>query len=360
MEAWTLELENLLLHALLQAWHVRNQRHFRGQMRPPLFSLHSTHNRLGEWSPGKRCISMSLPFIRQSGWRQVEAVLLHEMAHQYVYEVLGVHDEVPHGVAFRRVCQERGIDERASGFPLQEAAGDEHTDGTDNRILRRVRKLLALAGSENAHEADAAARAAKRLMLEHNLELQRAATDENYVIQTLHEPKVRLHAYQKMLGGIIAAHYFVHVVVARVYLPERGREGFVLEAAGTAENLKMARYIFRFLEGAAQRSFDSAAVEGRVSPKVRQRYLTGFVRGVGEKLRADEKIHEEEGLVWHGDPRLESFVARRFGRLSKSRVKATIDDAHLAGQKAGQKVVIHRAVEEPTNSRGRLLRGKSL
>lgn len=361
MQRWTLELENLLMRALLHAWQVQNHRHFRGQLRPPLFALRSEGNKLGEWSPNKRCISLSLPFIRKSSWRAVEAVLLHEMAHQYVNEILQVHDEVPHGDAFRRVCQERQIDARASGHPLDaQGQGDEDSDGPDHRVLRRVKKLLALAGSQNGHEADAAARAAQRLMLEHNLELQQAAREESYFVQPLHLPKLRLQAHEKILGGLIAAHYFVHVIVARVYLAERGREGFVLEAAGTAENLKMARYVFRFLDSAAQRSFDAAVEQGQVSSKAKLRYQTGFVRGVAEKLRAAEKTHAEEGLIWLGDPQLKAFVDRSFGRLSKSRIKATVDDAHLAGKKAGRKVVIHQAVEQPATSRGRLLRGRSV
>ena len=359
MEAWTFELENLLLHALLHAWQVQNHRHFRGQMQPPLFALRSAEDKLGEWAPSKRCISMSLPFVRKSSWREVESVLLHEMAHQYVHEILQVHDESPHGEAFRRVCHERQIDARASGHPNASNDLDDEARDTENRVLRRVRKLLALAGSQNWHEADAAARAAQRLMLEHNLALQQGAVNENYFVESLHEPKIRLHAHQKMLGGLIAAHYFVHVIVARVYLPERGKEGFVLEAAGTAENLKMARYVFRFLEGAAQRAFDAAVDEGRILQKSKQRYLTGFVRGVAEKLRVDEQKNDAEGLVWLGDPKLQSFVSRTFGRLSKSRIKATIDDAHLAGKKAGRKVVIHHAVEEPTKARGHLLRGRN-
>ena len=68
-------------------------------------------------------------------------VLKHEMAHQFVDEVLGVHDEPDHGPVFRQVCDERGIDARAAGAPDADRARDH--------VLDRIAKLLALAGSPN-------------------------------------------------------------------------------------------------------------------------------------------------------------------------------------------------------------------
>lgn len=352
MQPWTIELENLLLHALRQAWHVQNLQHFRAQLEPPMFALRPTNTKLGEWSPGARCISMALPFVRTATWRSVESVLQHEMAHQYVHEVLGIHDENPHGAAFQQVCRERHFDARAAGTPHVD---DADAPASEHRVQRRVRKLLALAASQNWHEADAAARTAHRLMLEYNLALQHESLEPDYLIRSLHEPQLRLHAHQKMLGGLLAAHYFVHVVVARVYLPNRGQAGFVLEAAGTADNLKMAEYVFRFLQSAAHRSFEDAVRDQALPPKSKSRFLTGFVRGVAEKLRAEAKIVAEEGLVWVGDPRLQSYVDRKFGRLSNSKITAKIDAAHLAGKRAGRNVVIHKPVEAPSLMRDRLL-----
>jgi thioredoxin reductase (NADPH) len=67
-----------------------------------------------------------------------------------VDEVLGVRDETAHGPTFARVCRERGIDARAAGL-AGVAAGTDET----SRILDRIQKLLALAGSSERHEAEA-------------------------------------------------------------------------------------------------------------------------------------------------------------------------------------------------------------
>src|SRR4030095_14857783 len=81
-------------------------------------------------------------------WATLVEVLKHEMAHQYVLEVLRIEDESAHGPAFRDVCQRLGIDAKAAGLPTTSSA---RTDDED-RVLSRIAKLLALAESSSVHE----------------------------------------------------------------------------------------------------------------------------------------------------------------------------------------------------------------
>src|SRR5436190_6614352 len=97
------------------------------------------------------------------------------MGHQFVDEVLGIRSETSHGETFRRVCAERGIDARAAGVPVVER---------EERTLDRIRKLLALAGSSNQHEAEIAMRRAHELMLRHNVE----CVPSGYEVRHLGDP----------------------------------------------------------------------------------------------------------------------------------------------------------------------------
>src|SRR5207247_2344668 len=97
-------------------------------------------------------------------WGALVEVLMHEMAHQYVDEILAARDVQAHGLLFQRVCREFHIDGRARGVPEVAAAGAREA------ILDKISKLLALATSPNPHEAESAMNAARRLMLKHNLE----------------------------------------------------------------------------------------------------------------------------------------------------------------------------------------------
>ena len=168
---WTAELERQLLFVLTSTWHTFNNDLFGGGLTLPVLVLEETTSRLGHWRRRDRTIGLSLPLIRTKPWPMVRAVLKHEMAHQYVDEVLGVLDSEPaHGPAFARVCADLQIDARASGFPDDDAADAEvEVDDATERVMRRVQKLFALAESDNANEAEAATKAAQRLMLEHNI-----------------------------------------------------------------------------------------------------------------------------------------------------------------------------------------------
>ena len=125
----------------------------------------------------------------------VREVLKHEMAHQFVHEVLGHQEEPSHGPSFQRVCQQLGIDPRASAVP---AAQRESSP-----IIERIHKLFALAGSQNPHEAEAAMRMAHRLMLKHNI--QQPNTDDAagpYAFRHLGRATGRISEAESLLAGL--------------------------------------------------------------------------------------------------------------------------------------------------------------
>jgi hypothetical protein len=79
--------------------------------------LTDTTNRLGRWAGSTRRLELSRPLVLARPWPEVRSVLEHEMAHQFVDEVLGIHDETAHGQTFQQVCAERGID-RVAGAAI--------------------------------------------------------------------------------------------------------------------------------------------------------------------------------------------------------------------------------------------------
>src|SRR5262249_7846916 len=151
-------------------------------------------------------------------WGVVVEVLKHEMAHQYVHEVLGKRDESAHGPAFRDLCEKLGIDAGAAGVPS--AAG---TTADDERVLGRIARLLALAESANVHEAQAAMNAAQRLMLKHNLESVADHRRPGYGFRHLGKPTGRVGEADRLLGAILGKHFFVEVIWVPVYRPAEGK-----------------------------------------------------------------------------------------------------------------------------------------
>ena len=338
--------ERALLQALLREWHRINVTRLDGALMPPTLELSDTVRRIGGWQRDTRTLSVSRALCIEQPWPVVREVLLHEVVHQYVHEVLEVHDETPHGPAFRDVCHRVGADPRAAGLPV--------TDEAEPTVMRRVRKLLALADSTNVHEAEAAARAAHKLMRRHNID--HAGEEAAFGIRALGRAQLRHMTHERLLSGLLGAHFFVRPVWVRAYLPERQRWGKVIEISGRPENLDLAEHVWHFVIDAAERLWEAHRAATDAKGRARGRYLAGVVTGFWEQLEAEARACEETGLVWVGDGALEDFVERRFANLQKGRRTSIRTDRHWAsGRAAGQSLRLRRPVGEEAGNRGRVL-----
>ncbi len=345
--AWTPELETALLRQLQVEVRWVNQTHFSDRLAPISLRLTDTQV-LGRFIARERTIELSRSLVLERPWGEVVEVLRHELAHQFVEEVLRVVDEPPHGPTFRRVCAERAIDARAAGRP-QAALGDPKVA----QLVEKVRRLLALAGSENEHEAELAMRRARELMLKHELSLE--GTERSYVFRQLGTPKLRKNSAESIVGGLLAEHFFVQVIWTYAYQPYSARVERVLEVCGKRENVAMAEYVHGFLLQTAERLWhDARASRPSLRGHDRAAFLEGVVQGFRHKLReAGDERPKGEGLVWVGDPGLDSYFARRNPRVRKESRRATMGWAVRAlGHQEGRKVVLHRPIEGGSGPRG--------
>jgi hypothetical protein len=357
------QLEAALLRELarLHAWD--NQLRFGRRLRPPVFRLSDAATRLGAWVRATRTIEMSRRLVVERPWPEVVEVLAHEMAHQFVDEVMGVQEETAHGESFRRVCAERGIDARAAGVPRpDDAAPAGVTDPRGaalERVRERVRKLFALAASSNQHEAEIAMRRAHELMLRHNIEEAQARAVAEFEVRHLGDPERRTTRVERDVMAILSEYFFVEVIEIPVYLARRGGHGHVFELAGTRANLEMAVHVHAFLLATAERLWWENRGDGRVkSGRDRLAYQTGVIRGFDDKLRGERVVLAGTGLVWRGDRRLEDFYRARHPRIVRRRQKVRINGAHAAGREAGRTIVLNRPIEHgPSGAAPRRLRG---
>jgi hypothetical protein len=353
--ALSAELEAALLRELRQRYDWENRERFAGKLRPPVILLADSTTHLGRWHSATRVLELARGFVLARPWLEVISVLEHEMAHQYVDEVLRVRHESPHGETFRRVCHERGIDARAAGAPAvgEPAPSDPGVD----RVLERIRKLLALAGSSNQHEAEIAMRKAHELMLRHNVEAAHA--DRHYEVRHLGDPERRETRVESEIAGLLSEFFFVKVIRVPVYLPRTGKTGRVYEIAGTRANVEMASHVYAFLLATAARLWAENRHDTRVrNGRDRLIYQSGVVNGFREKLVAERVDLKQTGLVWVGDGDLDAFYHARHPRITHRRHTVRINSAHAAGREAGRTVILHKPVEQgPSAAPRRLLRG---
>ena len=346
-------LEAALLRELLRIYELLDERRFANRLTPPVLVLGDSTRRLGQWVRATRTLELSRTLVLARPWLEVTSVLEHEMAHQYVDEVLHIRDEGPHGPTFQRVCAERGIDARAAGAPIASTA-----DVEADRALDRIRKLLALAGSDNQHEAEVAMRRAHELMLRHNIE--QAQTRQAYEVRHLGTPHRRANTVEADIAGLLSEFFFVEVIRVPIYLPRTGEHARVYEVIGSHANVEMAAHVFQFLLATADRLWHENRRDARVrSGRDRLAYQSGVVRGFREKLLDERMQLRGTGLVWVGDGALHDFYRARYPRIRTTRRSARITRAHIAGREAGRNVVLHKPVSETGAGTGkpRLLRG---
>ncbi len=323
--------ESLLIHELLSEWRRINRLHFREALRPPLIALSDGMGTLGTWSPTGRTLSLSRSLVTTRPWGVVVEILKHEMAHQYVDEVLRA-DETPHGPAFQDVCRRLQIDPAAGGLP-----------DSASKAMRKVQRLLALSGSDNEHEAQSAARAARRLMLRHNL--SESDGTSRFGFRQLGTPSGSRPLYGKLLAAILVDHFFVSGIWVSAVAVKTGKRGRVLEICGSPENLEVACWMHSFLLQSADRLWKAHREQTGAPGRDRQRFFAGVMMGVRQQLEAQQRQDEEAGLVWVRSADLEDYLqtrypSRRAARGSTLRANA----ATTSGQVAGRSLKIRRPV----------------
>jgi hypothetical protein len=348
-------LQAALVRELRAAWRQLNDAYFRGRLGAPTLELVTSRGTLGRWLPNTRTLEISRPLVLQHPWGAVIEVLKHEMAHQYVHEVLGETSQTPHGPAFRDACARLGVDAGASGVPDSAAAGAQE------KVVERIARLLALGESANRHEAEAAMAAAQRLMLKHNLEVAQTAAGHDYGFSHLGRPTGRVGEHERLVAMILGKHFFVEAIWIPVYRALEGKRGNVLEICGNRANLVIAEYVHGFLHATAASLWsDHKLARGIASDRERRVFLAGVMIGFADKLVRQSAKSRGEGLIWVKDGDLAGYFRRRHPYVRHVRhAGQRRTDAWADGRAAGRRIVLHKPVEAATTLRGRLLPAKT-
>ncbi len=324
---------------LYQWWRHYNEEYLCGALREPLIELSAGATHLGRWEGGSRRLLIALHHIESYPWLEVMETLRHEMAHQYVDEVLGACDETPHGQAFKGACEKLRCSSRAAGL-RGNAAEDE-------RVLRVLKKVLSLASSPNENEAQAAVNKARRLLLQYNVDLVELDGERQFQHCTLGKVKGRRASYELWLALVLQEFFFVESIWVETYAPLENKKGTVLQIYGTPTNLELAAYVYDYLDGVLGRLWETyKRAHSLRGNRERQRYYVGVLEGFYNKLCQQDAAVQQEGLlVWQGDAKLHAYF-----RHHNPRVRITYGGGVQAspvyqdGLKDGKQVTIHRPI----------------
>jgi hypothetical protein len=350
------ELERRILYGLAAEWEIaanlQQIRHAGIQFRPPTFELAEIRF-LGQWDAASQRIRMQRQFVLNHSWTDVVDVLLHEIAHQYVTQAYGDRDDAPHGRLFQEACRmfnaSPAATERYSSFHEKPPMND------NDRLLQKVVKLFALAGSDNRHEAESAMMKAQTLIDRHNLDLVQGNRDRNFVSIRIGAARVRNPREVYALSALLSAFYHVEAIWLGTYVVESDKIGSVLEISGTPENVEIATYVHDFVARYIENHWVdfSRTCHGRRGQRERSAFALGIIQGFRKKLEENaQTARGPHGIVLANDPKRRQYFRERYPRIRHvSSSSARLDAASLnAGEQRGRDLVIARGIRDSGSS----------
>lgn len=231
----------------------------------------------------------------------------------------------------------------------------------DNSIIEKIQKLLALANSPNEHEAKAATARANALLLKYNLSMQQVEGHQStYVADPIADSGLTLKPHIDQITNLLQEFFFVKVIISSEYQGHssgefawkkspRAQYRKVIKLVGTIENVKIATYIFQYLEPLYPKLWkDKYERNAELKPSDRKAYYMGLTVGIGKLLEETKwKVEEEMGLVVVEDPALKKFTdditkGKSYGSSSSSDVDP---DVFKAGVKDGQNITLRKPIE---------------
>jgi len=361
------ELERRFLNGLSCEWDLAWQElntAYQTELHKPLFSLQDMTGKWGYWSGEKREICLSRYFVTNHSWAAVREVLLHEMAHQFAEEILGATGEPPHGPSFKKACYLLRANPKASGRyrPLDERILDD-SSGREDKILIRVKKLMALAQSENQHEAEAAMAKAYQLIKKYNIDLIENERNRDFVSIFVGEPALRHFREHYHLSSLLQDFYFVYGIWVPAYVMDKGKRGSVLEISGTVQNVRIASYVHDFVRHFIDSQWRTYTKDKRLNRYRKTDFAMGIIGGFRSKLelQTEKEIKGTFEIVKTDDPQLKKYTAYKYPRASSVRGKALKNDENILidGIRIGTELVISKGIEEKARKRKLLLRIKN-
>lgn len=361
-------LEHRILHGLACEWEtalwVLSSAH-KKHMKKPLFNLRDMKTKLGYWSGGKNEICLSRHFVLNHSWDAVRDVLLHEMAHQFAEKVFGAQNEPPHGPKFRKACHLLRANPTSSKHyrPLRDKIAHDSPD-SDDKIMLLIKKLMALAGSQNRHEAEAAMAKAYELIAKYNVDLYARDKKRNFVSAFLGKPALRHHRENYYLARLILDFYFVQGLWVSAYVMEKGKMGRVLEINGTLQNIKIAVYVHDFVRHFIDSQWDEYNTDKGLNRYRKTDFAVGIIEGFRSKLELQNhsniKVKDRSALINIEDPVLKQYVAYKYPHTkSFSRNASNQDEGILQdGMRVGRTLIISKGVTHKRKNKKLLIENK--
>ena len=219
-------------------------------MSTPSFSIDNVSSRWGQWDSQKQTISIFLRLLRDYPWDSVIETLKHEMAHMIVSEIFEKTQNLSdqghhHGELFKKACVIMNLE-------IKDKTSDKeklnYIAPNTEKIVSKIKKLMALGESNHKKEAELAITKAHELMVKYNISFKEIPKEDRIFLgRPVGDIMKKVPSYLTILTNLISEYYFVNAIFM---LNRRGR---YVELFGEPHNLDVAEYVYHFLPPLARR-----------------------------------------------------------------------------------------------------------
>lgn len=305
---------------------------------------------LGFYNPSKTEIGLHKRFMLDERADIVTDILRHEIGHLMTHLQYG-GAFMDHGPCYRAVCssykwgekvQSASVDMEDKGIPAGE--GQEH-----ETVIRRVKKLLALASSDNPHEAELAALKANQMLLLHNIRMLGAAGlddgDRIYMKRVIEASRnsAKLMAIGRILESFLVSPVFSH------------GEGLVyLEVTGEQANVEIAEHVASYLDRTLETMWKQARMKGMAGMRDKNSFMTGVAEGYLAKMKKTKSGYSpgESLALIVLESRLKERLRLVYPKISSTRSQSFLNRRSFGeGKEAGERLSIKTAIQGGTNRR---------
>lgn len=153
-----------------------------------------------------------------------------------------------------------------------------------NKMLEKVKKLLALAGNNpSEQEAKAAAMKAQKLIAQYNLDMSSLSSEEAIQYKLLKAKHPNNNGFRGNLAAILAPNFRCKAIYLDTDVHFFGREGDVDTCVG------VFNYLYKVMRTNGHHQKYIARKEGRNVRGVANCYYSGFMKGLKDELGAQSK-----------------------------------------------------------------------
>lgn len=335
---------------------------YRIELVAPNIEISLNSSPLGIWNPETRTITLSKHLIENHHWDITREIFKHEVAHQIVHEYFRVDDN--HGEIFKKACEMIAVEKWAQKAHIDLMHSiphwkDQKLSDEEERIHKKVEKLLALSNSSNEHEAILAMKMVKDLLKKHNFNIAKKVSNDDYVRLLITHNKKRTDPCIWAIVNILKSHYFVRSIQVNIYNPTKLESYKAIELAGTKNNVLMAEYVYWFLYRKINELWkEFAKLNKKKGTIAKNNYLRGLLMGFSEKLKlsdqnksSDENKAENELMVI-ANHSLDMYYQKKYPRMvTIGKSKRYVDSESLqAGISHGKNISIAQPISKSQNT----------